>query len=84
MTRTYTVQPIENHYIVIDDLNNFVAKTYSSVTANLIAAAPDLLLELELLTDLAEIEGLSKDSNEWRSRLIYARAAIAKATGCAK
>lgn len=47
----------------------------------LIAAAPDLLAALCELVGIAEFDLLDDKSNVWRSALINANAAIAKATG---
>ena len=48
--KQHTIQPInkgEHGYLILDKNDNFFAKTYSSTNANLIAAAPDMLEELE-------------------------------------
>ena len=49
--------------------------------ARLIAAAPDLLAALCELVGIAEFDLLDDKSNVWRSALINANAAIAKAEG---
>ncbi len=48
--------------------------------ARLIAAAPDLLAELEMLSNVVEGCGMAT-MPEVECRLVFARAAIAKATG---
>ena len=48
--------------------------------ADLIAAAPDLLAELEMLSNVVEGCGMTT-MPEIECRLLFARAAIAKATG---
>lgn len=48
--------------------------------ARLIAAAPDLLAELEMLSNVVEGCGMAA-MPEVECRLVFARAAIAKATG---
>ena len=53
----------------------------SRANSKLIAAAPDLLRIVSEMLGAAEIEGADEKSNEWRSLMIDARAAIAKATG---
>ena len=47
----------------------------------LIAAAPDLLDALAVIVGIAELDCMDDRSNVWRTALIDARAAIAKAEG---
>jgi hypothetical protein len=39
----FSVKPTGDHYVVVDELGNFFAKTYSSVDAAKIAALPTLI-----------------------------------------
>lgn len=58
-------------------------KSEDEVEANcaLITAAPDLLRVVSEMLGAAETDGMDEKSNVWRSLMIDARAAIAKATG---
>jgi hypothetical protein len=49
--------------------------------ARLIATAPDLVAALATMLGVAEMDALDDKSNVWRSAMIDARAAIAKAEG---
>jgi len=65
-------------------LGNGVTGTYREANARLIAAAPDLLSALQGLDEAYCRAGLPlsrSERHEDRTRLIAARAAIAKATG---
>ena len=64
-------------------LNGYAPKSLDEAKANarLIAAAPEMLEALATLIGCAETDGMDGKSNVWRSAMIDARAAIAKATG---
>lgn len=53
----------------------------TEANARLIAAAPELLEAISTMLGAAEADCLDDKSNVWRSAMIGARAAIAKATG---
>ena len=58
-----------------------IATIYNPADADLIAAAPDLLAVVCEMLGAAETDLLDDKSNVWRSAMISARAAIAKAKG---
>ena len=61
-------------------LSHTVCYQSAGANARLIAAAPDLLAELEMLSNVVEGCGMAA-MTEVECRLVFARAAIAKATG---
>lgn len=64
-------------FVILDRNGNFYARTYSSVDARLIAAAPALLEALERMTEA--VDGYLHDP--FKAEVAAARAAIAQAKG---
>lgn len=70
------VDPISEIAVVLQNDKRYLAEDH----ARLIAAAPDLLAELEMLSNVVEGCGMAA-MPEVKCRLVFARAAISKATG---
>lgn len=68
-------------YIVQTATAPIAAMIKNKADARLIAAAPDLLAVVCEMLGAAEVDLLDETSNVWRSAMISARAAIAKAEG---
>jgi hypothetical protein len=91
---TYTTAPATMHsgHDIRDERGHMVAIVHNpkanpaegAKIAALMAAAPDLLKTLCYMLGAAEADALDDRSNEWRSHMIDARAAIARATGAAQ
>ena len=88
---SYTATPATMHsgHDIRDERGHMVAIVHNPKAdhaqgariAALMAAAPDLLAALCYVLGAAEADALDDRSNEWRSHMIDARAAIARATG---
>lgn len=59
----------------------YLGPDIEEANARLIAAAPELLAALCEMLGAADVDCLDDNSNVWRSAMIDARAAIAKAKG---
>jgi hypothetical protein len=66
---------------MIDCESDTVSESDHEANARLIVAAPDLLAVVCEMLGAAETDILDETSNVWRSAMISARAAIAKAKG---
>ena len=69
---------------MIDCDDETVSESDHEANARLISAAPDLLAVVCEMLGAAETDLLDETSNVWRSAMISARAAIAKAEGEAR
>jgi hypothetical protein len=83
MVCTNTVNDDPAQWSIVDSTGGEIAETNSVniADARLIASAPDLLAALCPLLGIAEADCMDDKSNVWRSAMITARAAIARATG---
>jgi hypothetical protein len=67
--------------MVTNDEDQPIADSEQMANARLMAAAPELLAAISTLVGIAETDCMDDKSNVWRSAMIAADAAIAKAEG---